>query len=109
MKKKDITNLLQVSIGQFSLINISGWSSVDSVIDSKVITALNFFVGFSALIAVVILVMSGYNFITSMGDADKVEKAQKGVTAAVVGMIIVFVARVLVELIINVVVSNSLG
>lgn len=109
INKKDITKLFQVSIGQYSLVNIGSWTSVDSIVDSKIITALNFFVGFSALVAVILLIVAGYNFITSMGDADKVASAQKGATAAIVGMIIVFIARVLVELIINVVVSNSLG
>ncbi|MHC1716622.1 MAG: hypothetical protein AB9915_01850 [Candidatus Dojkabacteria bacterium] len=108
-KKKNIINLLQVSIGEYSIVNVAGWGSVDAVIDSKIIVALNFFVAFSALIAVVLLVIAGYNFITSMGDADKVESAQKGATAAIVGMVIVLISRVLVELIINVVVKNSLG
>lgn len=107
INKNRITNLLQVSIGQFSLVNISGWSSLEAVVDSKIIVALNFFVGFSALIAVALLVVAGYNFITSMGEADKVEAAQKGAAAAIIGMIIVLVARVLVELIIKIVVSQS--
>ncbi|NMC08957.1 hypothetical protein GYA44_01340 [Candidatus Microgenomates bacterium] len=104
MKNKNkIINLLQISIGDYSVIkNLSSWSSVDSVVGSKIITALNFFVGFSALIAVALLVVAGYNFITSMGDPDKVEKAQKGATAAVVGMIIVFLARVIVEFILKI-------
>ena len=102
IKKNDLTKLMQVSIGQFSMIKVSGWSSVDSVVGSKIIVALNFFVGFSALIAVALLVVAGYNFITSMGDPDKVEKAQKGATAAVVGMIIVFLARVIVEFILKI-------
>jgi len=100
--------LFQVSISGLLGFDIS-WLQDPEAFATKIIDALNFFVVFSAMIAVALIVVAGYNYITSMGDADKVEKAQKGVTAAVVGMIIVFLARVIIELVINVVVNNSLG
>jgi len=91
------------NISQFigaGLINLNS-SDLDSVIDSKVVTAINFFVGFSALVAVVILIVSGYTLITSVGDPEKIEKGQKGITAAIVGLIIVFLARTIVGFIIG--------
>lgn len=87
------------------MTNISGlgndlikWGNptLDSLVDSKAADAINFFVGFSAVVAVIIIVVSGYMFMTSSGDPERIEKAQKGITAAVVGMIIVFLARVIV-------------
>jgi hypothetical protein len=42
-------------------------------------------------------------FITSAGDADKVDKATKTVSAAIIGMIIVFVAKILVQYVLSVI------
>ena len=61
--------------------------------------------GFAALVAVILIVVAGYMFITSAGDADKVEKAGKTLSGAIVGLIIVFIARILVEFILKAVVK----
>lgn len=57
---------------------------------------VTFFIGFAALVCVVLLVVAGYGFITSGGDAEKIEKAQKSLTSAIVGLIIVFLAVIIV-------------
>jgi len=44
-------------------------------------------------------------FITSAGDADKVDKAGKTLSGAIIGLIIVFIARILVEFVIRAVVK----
>lgn len=99
-----MSNVLAVSIsGLSSWLDSSQYGSTDSLISGKVATAINFFVLFSAVVAVIMLVVAGYTFITSAGDADKVEKAGKTVTAAVIGMVIVFVARILVEYILRII------
>lgn len=62
---------------------------------------LNFAVGLSAIVAIVMIIYSGYMFITSAGDPDKVEKGKNALTAAIVGMVIVFLARLLVVFLIT--------
>jgi hypothetical protein len=52
-------------------------------------------------VAVAILVVAGYLFITSGGDPEKVEKAQKAITAAIVGLVIVFIARAIVFFVVD--------
>jgi hypothetical protein len=47
------------------------------------------------------LVVGGYTFITSVGDAEKAQKAQKTLTAAIVGLIIVFIARAIVFFVVD--------
>ena len=61
--------------------------------------------GFAALVAVILIIVAGYMFITSSGDADKVEKAGKTLSGAIVGLVIVFIARILVEFILKAVVK----
>jgi hypothetical protein len=84
------------------LIKWGGEITVDGVVEDRVHPAIDFFVYFSALVAVGLIVAAGYMFITSAGDPEKVQKAQKALTAAIVGMVIVFVARILIGFVINV-------
>ena len=87
----------QVSIGGLGGGELIKWSNPDleGLISTKGADAINFFMAFSALVAVAILVVSGYMFITSAGDPEKIEKAQKGITASIVGLVIVLLARLI--------------
>jgi chromate transport protein ChrA len=96
--------LAAVDISNFTTwVSSSQYSTPDTLIYGKVVTAINFFVIFSAVVAVIMLVVAGYTFITSAGDADKVEKATKTLSAAIIGMVIVFVAKILVQYVLGVI------
>ena len=75
--------------------------SLEGFTENTVVVVINFFIAFSALVAVAILIVSGYMFITAAGDPEKIEKAQKGITAAIVGLIIVFLARAIVFFVVD--------
>lgn len=66
--------------------------------------ALNLVIAMSALVAVGILVYSGIQYIVAAGDENKVEKATKGITYAVIGLVICFIS----VLIVNFVLKNLL-
>jgi hypothetical protein len=66
--------------------------------------ALNLVIALSALIAVGILVYSGIQYIVAAGDENKVEKATKGITYAIVGLVVCFIS----VLIVNFVLTNLL-
>lgn len=53
----------------------------------------------SALIAFVFLIIGGIKWITSGGDKDRTAGAQKTLTAALVGLVIVFAAWAIIKLI----------
>ena len=96
--------LAAVDISKFTTwVSSSQYSTPDTLIYGKITTAINFFVVFSAVVAVIMLVVAGYMFITSAGDADKVEKATQTVSAAIIGMVIVFVAKILVQYVLSVI------
>lgn len=57
---------------------------------------LNWFIAFSGLVAVIMIVYGGFLLITAAGDPDKISNGGKAITAAVVGMIIVFLAKTIV-------------
>jgi len=76
--------------------------TLENVVQQRIWVGINFFVLFSALVAVVLIVAAGYGFMTSAGDPEKVKKAQQTLTAAIVGMIIVFMARMIVGFVLDV-------
>ena len=72
-----------------------GFTTVEGVMDI-VVFGLNTLVGLAALVAVAMIIYSGFTFITAAGDPDKVQKGSNALTASIVGLIIVFIARMIV-------------
>ncbi len=79
---------------RYNLSNIEGIVGLITFI-------LNLIIGFSAVLAVIMIIYGGYNFIMSGGDSEKISKGSKAITAAVVGMAIVFLARFIITFILN--------
>jgi TRAP-type C4-dicarboxylate transport system permease small subunit len=65
-----------------------------------VLSLLNWAIGLIALIAVVMLIWSGVQYITAGGDEGKVEKATKGITNAIIGLVICFLSVLIVNFVI---------
>ena len=53
------------------------------------------------IVAVIFIIIGGYNYMTSAGDASKVEKAKKTILYAVIGLIICALAFVIVNFVIQ--------
>lgn len=70
---------------------------------------LNSVVGVVALIAVVMLIWNGVQYITAGGDDGKVEKATKGITNAVIGLVIAFIAGLIVRFVISTILQGSVS
>lgn len=68
-------------------------------------SALNLGIALTALIAVGFLVYSGIQYVVAAGDDSKIEKATKGITYSVIGLIIAFIS----VLIVNFVLTELLG
>lgn len=88
-------------IGEDILIFFRGGYTLDEFIQNTGTSLINFFIVFSALVAIAMLVVGGYIFITSAGDPEKIEKGQKAITAAIIGLIIVFIARAIVFFVVD--------
>ena len=94
---------MTVNLSQFTQGLLVDWGAInlETVISQSGVPLINFFIYFSAFIAIVMLVVGGYFFITSSGEPEKIEKAQKAITAAIIGLIIVFIARAIVFFIVD--------
>ncbi len=56
---------------------------------------------FSSVVAVGMIIVSAYTLITASGNPEKIEQGQKTLTAAIVGLIVVWLAAFVVSLILK--------
>ena len=68
---------------------------------------INIAVGLAALVCVGILIYSGYLYITAAGDENKVSTATKSLTYAIVGLVICFIAVILVRFVLNTILGQA--
>ena len=61
-----------------------------------VLNILNLVLGLLALIAVIMIIIGGFTWLTAAGNEEKVDKAKKIISAAVIGLIIVLLAWAIV-------------
>ena len=74
-------------------------------VEDLIVDVLNWMIGAAAVICVVMLIVGGYSYMTAGGDEQKVGKATKTLTNAIIGLAICFIAVMLV----NFVLKNFLG
>jgi len=100
MKKKDFNKFLFVSISGGKFINFGNleapWRNMEDVFSSgnKLLEVL---VGSAAVVAVAMIIVSGYTLMTSAGDPDKVDTGRKMLTGAIIGLIVVFIAGLVIK------------
>ncbi len=70
-------------------------------LNTFITNAINFAITLAALVCVAILIASGYMYITASGDEAKVEKATKSMTGAIIGLVICFIAVILVQFVLK--------
>lgn len=62
-----------------------------------VVSMINFAMNLSILIATIALIAAGFKYILAMGDEEKTENATKSLIFALVGLVVVFIAPLVVE------------
>ncbi len=60
-------------------------------------------IGIAGLVAAAVLIYNGFMYITAQGDEGKIQRATKGITYAIVGLIIAAIAFLIVNYIIEVI------
>lgn len=68
-----------------------------------IVSIINGVVGAIALVAVIFIIVGGINYMTSAGDASKIEKAKKTILYAAIGLIIAALAFAIVNFTINII------
>lgn len=70
-------------------------------IRTKVVNVLNFVLSFLALIAVITIIVAGFLLILGFGSDASIQRAKKIIIYTIVGLIVIFFARIIVEFIVQ--------
>lgn len=85
---------------------ITGGGTCDSVgsaskIDSTIATVINIFSWIVGVVAVIMLIIGGFRYITSGGDSSKVSGAKDTILYAIIGLVVVAMAQIIVRFVLN--------
>jgi len=94
------TVLAATNEGPISLVPGDQWTTLGNVTITSIISALVIFVLIvAALVFFFMLVIGGIRYITSGGDKGQTEAARGQITAALIGLVIVFAAWAIINLV----------
>ena len=80
---------------------ISNVDGKEGDLGTFVTTIINWAIGFAAVVAVIMLIAAGFMYITANGDENKIKKATTTLTFAIVGLVVCFIAVLLVNFVLN--------
>lgn len=89
--------------GQFGTSGISGSTSLVQLLQNVIEIMLLFAGG----IAVVFVIIGGYQYITSGGNEEQAEKGQKTLTNAIIGVVVIVLSYTIITVIANLVSSQN--
>ena len=76
-------------------------SGVPTDFDNAVLNATNWILGFVGMIAVLMLIWGGVNYLTSAGDEEKAKTGKKTVSYAIIGLVVAGIAYAIVDVIVT--------
>lgn len=81
--------------------------AVRTNVESLAFTIINYILGAAGLVAVVYLIIGGFNYITSGGNEETTKKAVRTLLNAVIGLVVIFAAYAIVVTVQRVVFGNT--
>ena len=91
--------------GVTAVVNAAGCNNNTDALPTAIVNILSAIIGVAGLVSVVYIIIGGVQYMTSSGDASKVEKAKKTILYACIGLIVCALSFVIV----NFVIGNILG
>jgi len=85
----------------------AGCNNNNDALPSIIINILNAIIAVAGLVAVIFVIVGGFNYITSSGDAGKAKKAKDTILYAVIGLIICVLAFAIVNFVISDIINNT--
>lgn len=81
----------------YSIENVGGSVGLGTAdLKQTIVNIISWVLGILALVAVVMIIIGGFQWMTAGGNEEKIEKAKKVISAAVIGLIIVLLAWAIV-------------
>ena len=79
----------------------NGCDGNEDKLSNVVMGIINSVLGIISTVALIFIIIGGYNYMTSAGDPGKVKKAKDTLTYAIIGLVVVILAAVIVNFVIN--------
>ncbi len=95
--RSDVCNGIGLTTGSSSNPGCAGSSNVDNIV-ATVVNILSVIVG---VVAVIMIIVGGIKFVVSQGEANNVSSARNTILYAIVGLVIVFLAQIIVRFVLN--------
>lgn len=89
--------MAQVNVGNYG--PTFGLGTAD--LESTIVNVIQWVLGFLGLIAVIMILVGGFQWLTSGGNEEKVASAKKVISAAVIGLIVVLLAWAIVIFVVS--------
>ena len=83
------------------------WNS--GTIDQTINNILSYLFGFLYLVAFILIIWAGFNILTANGDDEKVKSWKKIVIQALIGLVLIFLADQITQLIFSTATSGTAG
>lgn len=80
---------------------LDGFEGTGGDLSDFIVTILNWIIGAAGVVCVVMIIVGGYSYMTAGGDESKVKDASKTLTNAIIGLVICFIAVVLVNFVLD--------
>ncbi len=85
----------------------SGGLASQSTLSGLIKTILNIILTLSGIIAVIFIIIGGFQYMTAGGNEEQAEKGRKALTNAIIGLLIVILAFTIVQVVTNTLTSAS--
>ena len=102
--KKTVSTFLALAVVWVSYVNVLfAQQDVDQIevegadLVGFIVNMLQWLIGLAGLVAAAVLILNGFMFITASGDEPKIQKATKGITYAIIGLIVAAIAFLIVN------------
>jgi hypothetical protein len=100
-----VSNGLQSS-GLQSIFGTGGLNGSQSLSD-LITRVIDILLTFAAVIAIVFVIIGGYQYLASGGNEESAEKGKKTLINAIIGVVVIVLAYAIINVIVNLVGSNS--
>lgn len=74
---------------------------VVNISNSTVGTLLNTVYFWAGIVAVIVIIIAGFIFVTSNGDANKISRAKQAILGSVIGLVVIMLAFVITQFVIR--------
>lgn len=92
-----LTPFVAAAQTSFSIENVGGSVGLGtSDLKETVVNVIQWVLGILALVAVLMIIIGGFQWMTAAGNDERIDKAKKIISAAVIGLIIVLLAWAIV-------------